>query len=93
MCRINYSKVDFKEIKFNFSSTAYKIIKLLKNRDLDFALELTKKLRNNYVFIEIINKEKFIIDQLSKILILVNELENRDHNNIFDKINDLKSLI
>ena len=93
MCGINYSKVDFKEIKFNFSSTTYKIIKLLKNRDLDSALELTKKLRNNYVFIEIINKEKFIIDQLSKILILVNKLKNSDYHNTFDKINDLKWII
>ena len=44
MCGINYSKVDFKEIKFNFSFITNKIIKLLKKRDLDSALELTKNL-------------------------------------------------
>mgnify|MGYP000568800392 CR=1 FL=1 len=72
MCGINYSKVDFKKIKFNFNSTANKIIKLLKSRNLDSALELTKKLRNNQVFIEIINEKKSIIYQLNKILTLIN---------------------
>ena len=93
MCGINYSKVDFKKIKFNFNSTTNKIIKLLKSRNLDSALELTKKLRNNQVFIEIINEKKSIIYQLNKILTLINKLGDNNYHNEFDKINDLKWVI
>jgi len=93
MCGINYSKVDFKEVKFNFNSTANRIIKLLNSRDLSSALELTKKLRNNKVFIEIINEKKIIIDKLRKILILIDKLNTDNYHNEFDKINDLKWII
>ena len=92
MCGINYSKVDFKEKKFNFTNTSNKIILLLKSNNLNSALELVKKLRNNYIFIQIIKNNNSIIHVLDKILILINEHKDNNHNE-FDKINDLKWVI
>ena len=93
MCGINYSKVEFKNIKFSFLKSSFKIIELLKIRDLKSALELAKKLRNNYVFIEIVKKNKLIIDELNKILLLIKKIEKNNYHNEFDIINDLKWII
>lgn len=93
MCGINYSKVDFKKVKFSFTITSNKIINSLKKRDLISALDLIKKLRNNYVFIEIIKKNSSVIDKLNNILSLINKIKNDKYFKEFDKINDLKWII
>ena len=93
MCGINYSKVDFKKVKFSFTITSNKIINSLKKRDLISALDLIKKLRNNFVFIEIIKKNSSVIDKLNNILSLINKIKNDKYFREFDKINDLKWII
>lgn len=93
MCGINYSKVDFKKVKFNFTITSNNIINSLKKKDLISALELIKKLRNNYVFIEIIKKNSSVIDKLHNILDLINKIKDDEYFREFDKINDLKWII
>ena len=92
MCGINYSKVDFRESKFNFTDTSNKIILLLKDKNLSSALELVKKLRNNYIFIQIVKNNNSIVSVLNKILKLINDYEDNNYDQ-FDKLSDLKWVI
>ena len=93
MCGINYSKVKIKFNKFDYRKNFKKIKKFIHGENLSSALKLVKKFRNNYIFIEIINGNSDVINNLKSILRLIKIIEAKKNFNQFDYLNDLKWII
>ena len=93
MCGINYSKIQLKLKSYNYKVDINRIKKLIDKEDLLQALKIIKKFRNNFIFIEIINENKKIIDDLKKILISIKELKKKNDFKQFDKLNDFHWII
>ena len=90
MCGISYSRINFKSKKTNVKNIKNKFIKYINNNKFLLALEEVRKLRCNYVFVNILLDNQDVLSTIEQLKTKVENIKKKKINeNNYNVIKDI----